>query len=127
MEMVHNKFLKVINSPLIFLIILKDDPTVLYFSVHRYENGSFYPGTGALNECGIGKGVGYTVNVPWNKPKMGDTEYLACWDKILIPIAKEFKPELILVSAGFDCAVGDPLGEMKVTPEAFGHMTKKIV
>jgi histone deacetylase 6 len=50
---------------------------------------------------------------------MGDSEYLACWNKILIPITKEFKPDLIIVSAGFDCAKGDPLGQMNLSPEGY--------
>lgn len=96
--------------------IFEDDNTVLYFSVHRYDNGKFYPGTGHANSCGTGKGEGFSVNVPWNDIGMGDHEYLLCWKHILLPIINEFQPDLILVSAGFDAAQGDPIGKMQLTP-----------
>jgi histone deacetylase 6 len=99
-----------------------DDPSVLYFSTHQFP---FYPGTGAADELGGARGRGRTVNVPW-AAGMGDAEYLAAFDRVLLPIARSFRPELVLVSAGFDAAVGDPLGEMRVTPDGFAAMTARL-
>jgi histone deacetylase 6 len=66
------------------------------------------------------------MNVGWSRKGMGDDEYLAVWEKLLMPVAKEFQPELILVSAGFDAAQND-LGECKVTPECFGRLTRQLM
>ncbi|XP_031489923.1 histone deacetylase 5 [Nymphaea colorata] len=106
-----------------------NDPRVLYFSVHRYDNGSFYPGgdDGAYNKVGEGLGTGYNVNVPWEHGRCGDADYLAVWDNILIPLAKSFDPDLVLISAGFDAAIGDPLGGCRVTPYGYSIMTKKLM
>lgn len=101
----------------------REDPTVLYFSTHQYP---FYPGTGGLAEIGGGEGRGYTVNVPWPSG-MGDAEYIAAFDRVLLPIAKAFEPELVLVSAGFDAAAGDPLGEMRVSPRGYAAMTRRLL
>ncbi len=99
-----------------------DDPTVLYFSTHQFP---FYPGTGAIPEIGGGAGRGFTVNVPW-PGGMGDDEYLAAFDRVLLPIAREFGPDLVLVSAGFDAAAGDPLGAMRVSPAGYAAMTSRL-
>ena len=99
-----------------------DDPTVLYFSTHQFP---FYPGTGAVDELGGSHGRGRTVNVPW-PPGMGDAEYLAAFDRVLLRIAKSFGPDLVLVSAGFDAADGDLLGGMRVTPDGFAAMTARL-
>uniref|UniRef100_A0A182FMG5 Uncharacterized protein n=1 Tax=Anopheles albimanus TaxID=7167 RepID=A0A182FMG5_ANOAL len=106
--------------------IFEEDPRVLYISVHRYDNGTFFPrGTdGNYTTVGHGKGTGFTVNVPWNHKSMGDAEYMAAFTSVILPIAYEFEPELILVSAGFDAAIGDPLGGCRVTPEAYGYFTQ---
>ncbi|PSN47158.1 Histone deacetylase 4, partial [Blattella germanica] len=82
--------------------------------------------------CGIGEGVGYNVNVAWSgglAPPMGDAEYLAAFRTIVLPIAKEFAPDIVLVSAGFDAAAGHaaPLGGYKVSPACFGHMTQQLL
>lgn len=92
---------------------------MLYFSVHRYDNGAFYPGgqAGGENECGRDKGVGFNINVPWNTFPLYDNEYIAVFKEVLLPIAVEFKPDIVLVSAGFDAADGDPLGKMKISPQ----------
>jgi acetoin utilization deacetylase AcuC-like enzyme len=95
-----------------------DDPGVLFFSSHQYP---YYPGSGGFNEAGSGKGEGFTVNAPF-PTDFGDAEYLAVYTKILEPIALEYMPELILVSAGFDPFVKDPLGGMKVTGDGFGAL-----
>jgi acetoin utilization deacetylase AcuC-like enzyme len=101
----------------------EDDPTILYFSTHQYP---YYPGTGAFSEAGQGKGRGFTVNVPLSIG-CGDGEYLAIFEKILKPIALEFDPDIILVSAGFDIYAGDPLGGMNVTPKGFAGLTGSIM
>ena len=70
----------------------------------------FYPGTGAHDATGTGAGQGFSVNVPWLTGGMGNGDYLAAFQHVLLPIAYEFNPSLIIVSAGFDAAVGDPIG-----------------
>ena len=99
-----------------------NDPSVLYFSTHQFP---FYPGTGAADELGGPRARGRTVNVPWSRG-MGDAEYLAAFDRVLLPVARGFRPEVVLVSAGFDAAEGDLLGEMRVTPEGFAAMTARL-
>jgi acetoin utilization deacetylase AcuC-like enzyme len=101
-----------------------DDPRVLYFSTHRY--GFFYPGTGAATEVGKGKGEGFNVNVPFSTGA-GDADYGNVFEKILKPIALEYQPQLILVSAGFDLHYDDPLGGMEVTEKGFSRMTQIVM
>ncbi len=103
--------------------IFEDDPTVLYFSTHQYP---YYPGSGSFQEVGTGKGEGYTVNVPLSAG-YGDGEYVAIYQNILRPIGLEFKPDLVLVSAGFDIYKGDPLGGMEVTAQGFGALARSIL
>lgn len=105
--------------------IFEDDPRVLYISIHRYDNGNFFPASTDANytEVGTGDGKGYNVNIPWNKKGMTDMEYMLAFQTIVLPIAYDFDPELVLVSAGFDAAVGDQLGGCKVSPEAYGYFT----
>ena len=102
------------------------DPNVLYFSVHRYDSGSFFPGTGSVNSVGRGAGVGKTINVPLPTHGYGDMEYLRIFQQILLPAAKEYEPDLILVSAGFDSAYGD-IGGMNVTSKGFAQMLSLLV
>ena len=99
------------------------DQRVLYFSTHQYP---YYPGTGGLQENGRGQGEYYTINVPLN-PGMGDAAFVKIFRRILQPVALEFKPELILLSAGFDTHFQDPLGGMRVTPEGFAAMTRILL
>jgi histone deacetylase 6 len=98
------------------------DPDVLYFSTHQYP---FYPGTGAIREVGRGKARGRTVNVAW-PAGMGDAEYLAAFDRVLLPIAREFEPDLVLVSCGFDAAAGDLLGGMTLSAAGYAAMTERV-
>ncbi len=98
-------------------------PDVLYFSTHQYP---FYPGTGAVADIGEGEGEGYTVSVPLNRP-MGDREFRAIFRELLSPVAEQFKPDLLLVSAGFDIYQGDPLGSMQVTEEGFGDLASDLL
>ncbi|TFK85072.1 histone deacetylase complex protein [Polyporus arcularius HHB13444] len=105
-----------------------DDPSVLYISLHRYEGGNFYPNGpfGAMTSTGEGAGVGFSVNIPWPESGMGDADYLLAFQKIIMPIALEFAPELIIISAGFDAADGDDLGECHVSPAGYAHMTSML-
>ncbi len=98
------------------------DPSVLYMSLHQYP---FYPGTGSATEVGEGPGEGFTVNVPLTAHG-GDAVYRAAFERVLLPIAEAYAPELVLVSAGFDAAVRDPLAQMEVTPDAFGWMARAL-
>ena len=86
----------------------------------------FYPGTGTANRVGVDDGEGYNVNFPWPTTGYGDLEYLYVMNEIVAPLAKEFEPDLILVSSGFDCADKDTLGAMKVTPSGFYAMTQLV-
>ncbi|KAM5174744.1 polyamine deacetylase HDAC10 isoform 2-T2 [Callospermophilus lateralis] len=108
--------------------IFEDDPSVLYFSWHRYEHGHFWPFLQESNvdAVGRGQGRGFTVNLPWNQVGMGNADYLAAFLHTLLPLAFEFDPELVLVSAGFDSAIGDPEGQMQATPECFAHLTQLL-
>ncbi|KAF7134661.1 hypothetical protein RHSIM_Rhsim08G0146300 [Rhododendron simsii] len=105
------------------------DPRVLFFSVHRYDFGTFYPASedGSHIMIGKGPGAGYNINVPWESGRCGDADYIAAWDHVLIPVAKEFSPDIIMISAGFDAAVGDPLGGCCVTPYGYSVMLKKLM
>jgi len=100
-----------------------DNSQILYFSTHQYP---YYPGTGNFGEVGEGKGKGFTINVPL-QPGAGDEEYSTIFREILIPIAREFSPDFILVSAGFDIHFDDPLGGMRVTPEGFASLTRMLM
>lgn len=91
------------------------DPTVLYVSTHQYP---FYPGTGAFAEAGIGAGLGTTVNLPM-PAGCGDAEYVGLLQRAVVPIARRFAPEMILVSCGFDAHRDDPLGGMQVSAAGY--------
>uniref|UniRef100_A0A8C2CND5 Histone deacetylase n=1 Tax=Cyprinus carpio TaxID=7962 RepID=A0A8C2CND5_CYPCA len=109
-----------------------DDPRVLYISLHRYDDGNFFPGSGAPEEVGSGPGVSFNVNMAFTgglDPPMGDAEYLAAFRTVVMPIANEFAPDLVLVSAGFDAVEGHPppLGGYKLTSRCLGHLTKQLM
>ncbi|KAI0296561.1 histone deacetylase clr3 [Multifurca ochricompacta] len=95
-----------------------DDSSVLYISLHRYEGGRFYPTGpfGSMTSCGEGRGLGYSSGTT-------DADYIHAFQQIVMPIATEFAPELVIISAGFDAADGDILGECCVTPAGYAHMT----
>ncbi|XP_073921206.1 histone deacetylase 9 isoform X11 [Castor canadensis] len=108
------------------------DPSILYISLHRYDEGNFFPGSGAPNEVGTGLGEGYNINIAWTgglDPPMGDVEYLEAFRTVVMPVAKEFDPDMVLVSTGFDALEGHtpPLGGYKVTAKCFGHLTKQLM
>jgi acetoin utilization deacetylase AcuC-like enzyme len=98
-------------------------PEVLYFSTHQYP---YYPGTGALGECGAGPGEGFTINVPLSGG-YGDEDYVAIFRRLLEPVADSFKPQLVMVSAGFDAYGGDPLGAMRLSPEGFAALARIVL
>lgn len=109
-----------------------DNDHVLYMSMHRYDDGNFFPGTGKAEECGAGIGMGTNVNIPFNggvDPAYGDKEYLAAFRSIVLPIAKEYNPDIILVSAGFDAAEGHSpqVGGYNVSAACFAYMTKQLM
>ena len=98
------------------------DPAVLYFSTHQYP---FYPGTGWLNETGTGKAEGTTVNFPM-VAGWGDEEYLRAFNEVLVPVARRFQPQLILVSAGFDAHWADHLAMMRASITGIARITKVL-
>jgi acetoin utilization deacetylase AcuC-like enzyme len=100
-----------------------DDPRVLFFSVHQ---GGHYPGTGLTREVGSGEGAGFTVNVPLHA---GDTDAAVqfAFESLLVPLARAFKPQLLLVSAGYDPQTGDPLGGLRFSEAAFQWMAARLL
>jgi acetoin utilization deacetylase AcuC-like enzyme len=102
--------------------IFTRDPTVLYCSIHQYP---YYPGTGAASEVGEGDGAGLTVNIPLEAGATDD-DYHQVFDAVVVPVVRAFRPDLILISAGFDAHEHDPLGGMRLTTAAFGAMTMAL-
>jgi len=100
-----------------------DDPRALFISTHQYP---YYPGTGATREVGSGKGEGYTVNVPL-EAGAGDQDYVAIFQVLVAPILRAYKPQLILVSAGFDAHHTDPLGGMALTESGYDQMGRILM
>uniref|UniRef100_A0A3B5PXB3 Histone deacetylase n=2 Tax=Xiphophorus maculatus TaxID=8083 RepID=A0A3B5PXB3_XIPMA len=112
--------------------VFYSDPSVLYISLHRYDDANFFPGSGSPTEVGSGAGEGFNVNIAWTgglEPPMGDAEYLAAFRSVVMPIAQEFSPDVVLVSAGFDAAEGNPapLGGYKVSAKCFGFLTRQLM
>ncbi|MFI5272940.1 MAG: histone deacetylase [Ktedonobacterales bacterium] len=102
--------------------IFYDDPDVLYFSMHQYP---FYPGTGASTDRGEGAGLGATVNVPL-PANSGWSVYDPVFRQVLWPLADRFKPDVVLLSAGFDAHWTDPLGEMRLSTADFSDFTLEV-
>jgi len=100
-----------------------EEAQVLYFSTHQYP---YYPGTGHWQETGRGAGQGYTVNVPLSSG-VGDTGYQRVFDEILVPVARRYQPQLILVSAGYDAHWKDPLGMMLLSVSGYANITRTLV
>lgn len=98
------------------------DPNVLYVSTHQFP---FYPGTGAVLDVGEGDGTGYTINVPLTAGG-GDSVYRGAFERVILPALDQYRPDLVLVSAGFDGSARDPLAEMTLSAEAFGWMGKAL-
>lgn len=102
--------------------IFFDDPTVFFFSIHQYP---WYPGTGSWGETGMGRGKDYTLNVPV-KAQTSAVEHRKLFDKAIANIAGRFRPDLILISAGFDAHQSDPLGQLNLEDKDFAAMTRTV-
>jgi acetoin utilization deacetylase AcuC-like enzyme len=100
----------------------EDDPSVLYFSTHQFP---YYPGTGDFGEAGVGRGLGTTVNVPL-PAGCGDAEYVGAIQRLFAPVARWFRPDVVLVSCGFDAHREDPLAAMDVSAEGFLAMAALV-
>jgi acetoin utilization deacetylase AcuC-like enzyme len=103
--------------------IFEEDDTVFYFSTHQYPH---YPGTGHGTERGNGKGVGYTHNIPMHYGS-GDKEYYDAYHEVLPGLIRSFRPDIILVSAGYDLHAKDPLAGIKVTNEGVRSIVRAIL
>ena len=99
------------------------DPSVFYFSTHL---SPWYPGTGSARETGLGPGEGTTLNCPLPAGS-GREEIIGAFRQKLLPAAKNFEPELVLISAGFDCRIGDPLGHFTLSDEDLAEMTTIVM
>ena len=106
-----------------------DNPNVLYISLHVHADGHFYPHGSYGDHVHWGSGVaeGRTVNIPWIDQGMRDADYMLAFQQIVMPVAMEFDPDLVMVSAGFDAAAGDPLGQCFVSPAGYAHMTHMLM
>ena len=102
-----------------------DDPSVLFVSLHQHPR-TCYPGTGYAHETGVGDGLGTTLNIPF-QPGAGDDEYLAAVDGPVAAALARFRPDVLLISAGFDAHHDDPLANIHLSEEGFGRMTAKLV
>jgi acetoin utilization deacetylase AcuC-like enzyme len=102
--------------------LLDMDPTVHYFSVHQYPH---YPGTGRAEERGVGRGLGFTLNVPV-AAGTGDADFLRAFDDQWMPAMAAFKPQFVIISAGFDAHIRDPLSATRVTENGFVEMTRRV-
>jgi len=100
----------------------EDDPSILFFSTHQYPH---YPGTGRATERGKGAGEGATINIPMEAGE-GDEEYHAIFHKVLVPAADDFKPDFVLISAGFDAHKDDPLASMGLTEAGYADLTNIV-
>ncbi|HET9703437.1 MAG TPA: histone deacetylase [Vicinamibacterales bacterium] len=103
--------------------IFYEDPTILFVSSHQYP---FYPGTGAASEKGRGAGLGFTLNLPMPAGTRGD-EIQRQYEEHVLPAIRGFKPDLLMVSAGFDAHEMDPLGQLRMTTADFGRLTKTLI
>ena len=101
----------------------EQDPSILFFSTHQYPH---YPGTGRATERGTGAGEGFTINVPMEAGD-GDDEYHAIFLNVLLPAAEAFKPEFVIISAGFDAHRDDPLASMGLTEAGYSDLTGLVV
>ena len=98
-----------------------DNPNVLYVSIHRYQKGKYWPELieSNFNFTGAGAGKGYNLNFPLNETGCNDGDFLLMWFNVIMPVAYEFDPELVIISAGFDAAIGCPEGCMRVKPVTY--------
>jgi acetoin utilization deacetylase AcuC-like enzyme len=103
--------------------LFEDRDDVFYASMHRFP---FYPGTGSRDEIGIGSGRGFTLNIPFDGGT-GDAHYLRATEEQIVRAIDDYAPQAILLSSGFDAHRRDPLGGMRVTEQAYGELTRRIV
>jgi acetoin utilization deacetylase AcuC-like enzyme len=104
---------------------LESDPTVVYISLHQHPR-TCYPGTGYEWETGVGPGRGYTLNIPFD-PGAEDADYLQAMEQRVLPRLDDFKPEVLLLSAGFDAHRDDPLAQINLSEAGFGQITAQLV
>ncbi len=104
--------------------VFESDRTVLFISLHQHP-ATCFPRSGYEWELGTGPGEGYTLNIPF-QPGAGDAEYLEAVDSRVLPALDEFRPELIMISAGFDAHHDDPLAQIDLSEEAFELMTRRL-
>lgn len=104
--------------------LIQDDESILYISLHGYDDAAEYPNKQISNYNSGSKNI---INIPWNDDRMGDSEYIMAFFSIVLPCAYEFNPDLVLVSSGFDAAINDPLGRYKVSPAAYGHFIHHLL
>ena len=104
--------------------IFYEDPRVLYVSTHQYGHG-FYPGTGAAEDVGRGKGAGFTLNVPLEAGST-DGDYSEVFKALVIPVIDQFKPSLVMISAGYDAHEKDPLARMRLSTSGYTALTKSL-
>ncbi|KAF2398164.1 putative histone deacetylase [Trichodelitschia bisporula] len=109
--------------------IFESDPNVLYISLHVHKGGFFYPAGdyGDESHVGLGAGEGKNINIPWPRHHMHDGDYIHAFQQIVMPVAYEFNPDLVLISAGFDAADGDTLGACFVSPNGYALMTSMLL
>ena len=114
--------------------IFYENDSVLVISTHRFNKGNFYPGKkGDVTFTGKGKGEGFNLNLGWNHDLITDVklpddeEYVYAFDRLIYPVLQEFNPDLMIVSAGFDSAKGDPLGELGVTQDGYAYMMSRLM
>eukprot|EP01028_Stygiella_incarcerata_P001966 TRINITY_DN1367_c0_g1_i1.p1 TRINITY_DN1367_c0_g1~~TRINITY_DN1367_c0_g1_i1.p1 ORF type:complete len:699 (+),score=190.20 TRINITY_DN1367_c0_g1_i1:102-2099(+) len=116
-----------------------DSDSIMYISIHRYDEGDYFPYSGHVHCTGAGAGAGFNINIPLNLSESGkslgngktsdgygDMDYMLIMQNLVMPIAMEFDPDLVLVAAGFDAAKGDPLGGFSCTRAAYAHMTSQL-
>lgn len=114
-------------------------PDVLFLSIHRYEHAQFYPVYPTQHTLlansdyeGEASGLGFSYNVAWNsaephESQVTDGDYKAVMDELVMPLAREFQPDMIFVSCGFDAMEDDPLGDMHLTPWVYAYMTEQLL
>uniref|UniRef100_A0A914X4G6 Histone deacetylase domain-containing protein n=1 Tax=Plectus sambesii TaxID=2011161 RepID=A0A914X4G6_9BILA len=102
---------------------IADEERIKLLSVHRYEHGHFWPN---LPESGVEHEYHNTINIPLHEIGFGDSDYMTIMHHMILPLISDWKPQLILVSCGYDAAFGDPEGQMRITPAGYAHMTSAL-
>uniref|UniRef100_A0A915BAW3 histone deacetylase n=1 Tax=Parascaris univalens TaxID=6257 RepID=A0A915BAW3_PARUN len=108
--------------------IFYSDPHVLYISLHRHDDGLFYPANEPkdVEDDGEGAGLGYSINIPFSHGRMSDNDYRMAFTKVVMPIAYEYSPQLVIVSSGFDAAYGDILGGYELSAQCYAQLTYQL-